>query len=258
MGTTVQQKGCKQFAKNTLAGAVCEIRFIPSPDSEWNPARPAPLYKEFMDAFPLLEPINEAEIEIVTTPQGVVQNVKSTSTRIQFKSEDEKKIVQVSDRLFSYNEKNCYTNWDSMKYGILSNWKTVHKLLQPIGIARIGLRYTNRIPRTEKHPMVGDWLRKTEYIPESILKSKSQFLCRVEARENDNELSIVTLSDAKENDDSFTSYDIDMIIINPKPENTENLEALIENLHTRVENAFLDAHTDLFRHYLDGGDTNER
>jgi hypothetical protein len=57
---------------------------------------------------------------------------------------------------------------------------------------------------------VGDWLRSTDFIPQSVLKSKTNFLSRVETRPSENDLAIVTVSDVRKNDLSFTMFDIDM------------------------------------------------
>lgn len=247
----------KKFARPTVSEAVCEVRFIPSPDSEWSPGRPAPLYQRLMGQFPNMEPINEAEVELTIGPAGPVPNVRMTNTRIKFLSDDKTRLVQVSDRLFSYNQVKYYDTWDAMKKEILGNWNVVCDVIRPIRLARIGVRYINKVPRTTKFPLVGDWLKPTDFIPASVLLSRTNFLSRVETRRSENELAIVTVSDAREDDLSFTMYDIDMAKINISIGDVRTIGDIVEGLHTDVERQFLEACTSNLIKYLNGKNLDE-
>jgi uncharacterized protein (TIGR04255 family) len=135
-----------------VSEAVCEVRFVPSPDSEWSPSRPAPLYRQLLEQFPNIEPITETEFELTIGPAGPTPNIRTTNTRIRFSSDDRTRLVQVSDRLFSYNQVAYYDTWEAMKQEILRNWGIVCDVVKPISLARIGVRYINKVPRTAEYP----------------------------------------------------------------------------------------------------------
>ena len=53
----------------------------------------------------------------------------------------------------------------------LSAWAQVLEVARPEAVTRVGVRYTNRIPRASASDRAGDWLVPGEFLPPGVLSA---------------------------------------------------------------------------------------
>ena len=130
----------ERLAHPPLVEAVCEFRF--HDDTPWDWSIPGRLYDRIERGFPVRE-----EIRAVPAPAGGGPNQAGpvTVTRLRFKTQDGSRIVQCGPRLLAMNQLANYTAWEDFRAFVVEMFQTHWKLLDDPRLARVGLRYINRI-----------------------------------------------------------------------------------------------------------------
>lgn len=129
-----------------LLEALCEFRF--SSESPWDWTIPGRLFGVLEKDFPKKAEKRNPQVEVTFSPQERVGRVISAPTRIeklQFRSEDERKLVQVGENLLAINFLAPYSDWEDFLGTIKSVFKCYISVVPTYCIERIGLRYINKL-----------------------------------------------------------------------------------------------------------------
>jgi uncharacterized protein (TIGR04255 family) len=239
------------YPNPTIIEALCEFQITPT---EWRVSRPAPLFPVLGEEFPNFEPISDMGIQIRVGPSGPTQEVVNKPARLRFSTEDKKRLVQATDTVFTFNFLAPYPGWENVLPSILTNWEKLCTVVKPKEIVRVGLRYINKIPRTGEHARVSDWLKPTRHLPPAIIESVDPFLARIEAKRDERNLTVITLS-------SETTMpavphpsiilDLDRVALGNTPPDRARIGEIIEGLHNDAWDEFEEAMTPQLQRFLE-------
>jgi len=223
-----------------ISEAVREFRFDPS--QPWDSTVLGLVYDRVKRDYPKKKQQIGLSLEIHGSPQEVQQQIGNPTPRMQFLSEDEKSLIQLSTDALSINKLKPYQSWEVFKKTILSTLTAYVDVNQPKGIRRIGIRYINRIEIPAAVVKIEDYLLATPSLPAPLPQEFQTWVQRVEVpvKEQDGLLVIQSgsIRDGKSENIAFL-LDIDFIV--QKTDQAIPLESasnVIEAAHEQVENAF--------------------
>lgn len=244
------------FSNPTIQEAICEIHFQMPDSVEWNPSVAGEFLKRNQDAFPTMEPVTRLGFRFTAGPAGMEQALTPPTLLMRFRHKDRPMLVQISQGMLSVNVLPRYPGWRQMSSDILDAWTRASDVVQPSRLCRIGLRYINRIQRTEPGQVAGDWFRPTRYVAQAALSSLPCLLSRLEMQQDQESRLIVTLGELPNGEPlglrSFL-FDVDCIAEKTIAADGPSLEAEIERLHETAWSVFSESITPRLRRLLDGG-----
>jgi uncharacterized protein (TIGR04255 family) len=239
----------------TIQEALCEVRFDMPDPSPWAPGKPSLLAEKLRPDYPEFETITEQNFGFLAGPKGIEPKTFGSKLKLKFLRRDRPIQLQFGDDTFVINLLPAYPGWEAFKRELLRLWPTVLDVMQPTGIKRIGMRYINRIPRKSAQETPSYWLRATDNIPESLLRSAPPFLLRMELSKAQSERQILTINhDKTRTDEPFGSlmFDIDRVSENKSGVEASALEATTARLHDDIWEIFNNAKNDRYTKLLDG------
>jgi uncharacterized protein (TIGR04255 family) len=243
------------YQNPTIAEALCEIHFRTAPEKPWKPSLVGEFFKAVQGEFPEMEPVQELGLQVEVGEGGVSQKVLPPRSRVRFKHRERPLILQLIENVLTVNLLPRYPGWDRMSQDIIEAWGKARETLGPAGIARIGLRYINRIVRESEADRPGDWLRATGCIPPGVLGSARGFLARVEIQQDTESRIVVTLGDQPSATDAAFGaiiLDIDRIVGREVPTTDDALRREINRLHEDVWQEFSAAQGEKLKAFLNG------
>lgn len=241
------------YPNDTIQEALCEFRLKPSPQTTWTAKTPGEILKKIgLESFPGMEPITDIGFELTVDETGQPRpRIIQGPQKFRFSSDDGSRLVQISPAMFSFNAVGKYPGWHTMKEQIVDNWKKVRTTLAPQHIERIGLRYINRIPLSDAHSRISDWLKPNRYVPEGITQSRLGSKYRLEARISERDIIIVTIVDQEAEDKSKQLFlDIDLGVTMQTLPTDDDVAKEIERLHNHAREVFDATKSDLYEAYL--------
>ena len=243
------------YPNPTIVQVTCEIAFSPQTDNRLSAGT---LYPIFAAEFPEIAPIGIGTIQFVLGPQPfapAAPEQPQNATAFRFSTQTGSRFVQVSQSGFIYQTAEPYKGWADFSAKLLELWEKSAAVLRPGPVVKVGLRYINKIPKSEDHPHAVEWLRVTPDIPEALLTSKEHFLGRIESSPAPAHLRLVTVLNALPTPDSPAGaivFDIDRLSTEQFEVSTPAISEKLEALHDDVWNAFSAASTDLLKTHLSG------
>ena len=241
------------FAHPGIAEALCEVHFQFGEEG-WKPTAFGDLFVALQPDFPELEPVAEMGVQFQLGAGGLSQELLPAQQRVRYKHKDRQVLVHLSDSVFTVNVLPAYDGWTRMQADLLNAWERLLGVVTVSSVSRIGLRYINRLPKTDDQT-VGDWLKASDYIPAAALSSLSGLLSRLEVHPTTTERRIVTVADVKADDpqDSGLVFDIDCIGEDPIDPARESIADLTDRLHAEAWRIFEASITPRLRDYLETG-----
>jgi len=238
-----------RYPNPTIVEVTCEIAFS---RRSANPLTSRSLYSVFGDDFPELQPFS-GNIQIIFAPPGVMPppvqaHQQATSGGFRSGNADNNEFVQVTSASFVYQLMGAkYAGWSILKEKVLSNWQKVFDIATPEKIAKIGLRYVNRIPKELEHPRLSSWLATSNELPSSLIESQGHFFARIESSPATGHLKIVTLANqdlAADLPCGAIILDIDRICMESEI-GMDELSSKLDQLHSDIWTTFDSARTEL-------------
>lgn len=244
------------YPKPTIVQVTCEIAFTSGPGDRLSAGN---LFPSFAAEFPEILPIGTGTIQFVVgqvpfLPEALPEQQAATAA-FRFSSSDERRFVQLSKTSFVYQSHDVYAGWAAFSKKLMELWDLAADKLNPGPIVKVGLRYVNRIPKSQEHPLVSDWIVATPDVPESLLTSKDHFLARIESSPASGHLKLVTIANAipsAEAPAGAIMLDIDRVSTEQFDVSRNDISEKLELLHEDIWSVFNDACTDLLRDRLSG------
>jgi uncharacterized protein (TIGR04255 family) len=166
------------------------------------------------------------------------------------------RIVGVGPDQLSIHMLRPYTGWDTFRPRIHQALAAYRKIANPEGIARIGLRYINRITINSGDPDLKNYFTIPPRFPETATRTRILgFFNRKESEFLDKPIRIiVTFADMEPRLPDSSSYllDIDTIWIRAEdPISLDGIEEPLEDMKTRHREVFESLITDATRELFD-------
>lgn len=238
------------FVNPTIQEAICELHFRLSGDQRWKPDYPAIYFQAIQGEFPNFEPVAHTAMQMRIGVDGIEQSLTS-QVRTRYRHGMRSMLLQLSDNLLVINELRPYVGWRQMQADVLAAWHALRSTIPVASIERIGLRYINRVLRSEPEESPSLWLRPGPFVPAAVLSFSTTFSSRVAASLNASSRAIVQVSTIDE-DPLIFMFDIDCILEREIDLEEQALVAALDELHSAVWDIFDNARTDHFTTYLQG------
>jgi uncharacterized protein (TIGR04255 family) len=203
--------------------------------------------KQFMQALQVQAVPDQAPN--VTTQQGI--------RALQILEKDEKQLVQIRVQGFSFNRLAPYSSLDEYLPEMERTWRIFLRLVMPIQVRLIRLRYINRImiPLETGRVDLDKYLKLGPRLPDEDRLTLVGFLNQHTAEEiaTGNRVNIVLTGQTPENDKLPLILDIDAFRLGEcDPSDWKGIESTIQSLrhlkNTIFENSLTDQCLDLFQH----------
>ena len=240
------------YSNPTIQEAALEINFR-ADEGSWTPLSFGKFFEKVMLDFPTIENVPAPMFTIERGSPVTVQLVTSPTQILRYKHRTRPLLLQLTENKISVFEVGSYTGWEQFKADIKYAWQNVMEVVQPVSVLQIGLRYINRIERSNPGESVGEWLQAIPNIPEAILGSHQGFLSQVVTAplENIRISVVVTEFDATDPMGPFI-FDIDIATRKETSTDTISLLGEIDHLHDTIWDIFSSAKTEKLERLLKG------
>ena len=101
------------YRNDPIEEALCELRF--ESDKEWNLTFPGRFYEQIKDVYdgkPRQQNLMEAGFQTETQPEGTALQLKGSFAKVQFPTQDDKKLVAIGPDVLSIHVLAPYPNWE--------------------------------------------------------------------------------------------------------------------------------------------------
>ncbi len=233
----------REYKNPPIEEALCEFRF--EPESEWNPMLPLSFRESIKSSYPgtprQKTPI-EADVHAGSENGGPSFLLKQEVSRMQFPSEDGKKLVAIGQNVVSAHTLRPYPSWDVFRPQIKEALESYVKIIGVKGIRRIGLRYINKIEvDVEGTVSLNEYFAVPPQAPQGFPSRFIKFFTRTEYVYDDEPIRLImnfTDIDTSEGKAAFL-LDIDMVwewVSEPLP--TQEAMDKVDILRKREREAF--------------------
>lgn len=237
----------RRYPKPPLAEAVCEIRFDPT--REWDWTVPGLLYDKIKHEFP--EKKLQNTIELSLGGQQGSQQFKGAVSQMQFLTSDKGTMVQVGPDVLSVRVVAEYPGWEVFSPLIARMADLYRSIADPKAVARIGLRYVNRIVIPGEGFEIPEYFNFYPRIPEVLPQSHGPFVVGVLfGYDEQRDVLNVRLGNVEP---AGLVLDLDYYLSKPGAVGLDRVSEWVNIAHDRLETMFEACITDKTRNLFDGG-----
>ena len=164
------------FPNAPIVEALLDIRVELPPDVGLEQL--ASLHDSIRSGYPVRREHSSWQGNVRVEAESVQFNKTGGKDGYLFSSEDGKQIVQARLNGFTFNRLKPYPSWDSFRREARDNWITFQKLVTPITVERLGLRFINAI----EVPVGANFKEYVLTVPEiapEVPQSLDEFLVRL-------------------------------------------------------------------------------
>jgi uncharacterized protein (TIGR04255 family) len=250
----------RKYRNPPIEEAVCDIQFVPT--TEWDPTLPGLLFEKLRGTYnekPRLKHFVESQVQGGSAEGGSPPSVQHRlgKQRVQLLAEKGTRIVGVGADQLSIHMLRPYTGWDTFRPRILQALAAYRQIISPEGIARIGLRYINRITINSGDPDLKNFFEIPPRFPETATPTRILgFFNRKESEFLDKPIRIVvTFADMEPRLPDSSSYllDIDIIWISADdPIPLDGIETPLDDMKSRHREVFESLITEATRALFNG------
>lgn len=233
-----------------MAEALCEFRF--APESPWDWTIPGIFYSKVNDTYPKRKEQRAVSIRIdADSGESARVEEEPEARKLVFLADDEKTLVQIAPNLLAVNRLAPYLGWDQFKPEVIRLLGIYSEVARPNSIARIGVRYINRIMVLDGEVRLEGLFNVYPQLPTN--HQLREFLARNELDyPEDNAVLVLIMGTDTRGQEPAIMLDLDFITQGQRvPLN--RAEGLIELAHQRVEEMFEACITDRLRQVFGGG-----
>ena len=235
-----------------LLEALCEFRF--QPDDPWDWTVPGRFYEKVKDQFPLREEVRGVSIH-VDARSGMSTPPTVSPQRIRFKNSANSAMLQCGPRFLAVNQLQPYSRWEAFRALILEAFEKYVSVVEEITLARIGLRYINRIALSAGEAP-SEKITVFPAFPKPLQKPAPAFFQRYELQyeEPPRGTLLHQTGVAREGDKTFVMLDLDHVSEDVEElAKHETLSSWLDAVHDRIYDAFVASiPQDLYRRFKGG------
>ena len=246
----------KRYRKPPVVEALCEIYFA---DSAWDETVPGAFYERMKDAFPKKRQREIQQAEIALGRNEMKAGVQRLPPWMQFVSDEKHRMIQIAEDLLVVNQLHPYPHFEEWEPEVVRALSIYRELAQPRKVARLGLRYINRVVIPEERVQMGDYFTIYPNLPPRLGDTHGSFLVRVEVPQLERGQSVlITFGTAPSPDpdrvnQAFMLDFYDILQLNKSLDEID-LKKEIRRAHNNVVVSFEDSITDRLRSLFEPGD----
>lgn len=136
----------RKYRNDPIEEALCEIRF--ERGNEWDltlPGRFYELIKDTYDGKPRQQNVMEAGFQTVAQTEGPALEVKGSFAKVQFPTQDGRRLLAIGPDVLSTHVLSPYPYWEDFHRRIEEAYQSYLKLVEPVAVRTISIRYINRV-----------------------------------------------------------------------------------------------------------------
>lgn len=239
----------RRYAKRPVIEALCEIYFA---ESAWDDTVPGAFYERVKNEFPQKRQREIQEAEITLGPIEAKAGIRRLPPWMQFVSDEKHRMIQIAKDLLVVNQLHPYPHFEEWEPEIYRALDIYRELTQPQRVARLGLRYINRVVIPGDRIHMEDYFTIYPNLPPSIGDAHGSFLVRVEVpqvQQGDNVLITFGTAPQQQTQPHAQVFMLDLYDIAQieKPLAEVNLRYEIQRAHDNIITAFEGSITDRLR-----------
>lgn len=244
----------KRYRNPPIEEALVEFRLVPA--QEWDLTIPGKLHqhpaiKDQYPGKPRTQKVVEAALQ-AAPQQPPHLTVREGVSRIQLVSEDGRRLISLGTDVLSVNVLHPYEGWEEFRPRIEAALKAYAEVAAAKAVARVGVRYINKIVLAGTELDLGAYFRFGPPSAEGLPKRMGGFVSRVEYIYDDGAKLLLTYAsvEAPAGRSAFL-LDLDAIWEGPEPLTMDKVMRIADDLHDREERAFEATITDKTRKVFD-------
>lgn len=167
----------RRYRKPPVIEALCEIYFA---GSAWDETIPGAFYERVKNDFPQKQQRTIQEAQITLGPGQALAGVRQLPPWMQFVSDEKHRMIQIAQDLLVVNQLVPYPHFEEWELEVYRSLQVYRGLAQPEKVARLGLRYINRVVIREDKVRMGDYFTIYPNLPQRLGDTHGSFMVRVE------------------------------------------------------------------------------
>jgi len=238
----------RRYRKPPVVEALCEMHFE---GSEWDDTLIGQFYERVKPQFPQKRQrqIQEAQVRFSSAGEAAA-GVRRLPPRMQFVTESGDRMIQLGPDLLVVNQLRPYASFEDWEKTLYSALETYGELARPKVLARLGVRYLDRVVIRSPVVRMEHYFALYPEIPPALGASHGAFMLRVEfpERQSGHKL-LVTFGSAPPEEPGTTAFLLDYYDVS-EPGGTitkESVQPYVQTAHENVIEAFEASVTDQLR-----------
>lgn len=229
----------RRYRKPPVVEALCEMYFQ---DSEWDDTLIGQFYERVKSEFPRKrqQEIQEAQVRFSTSGEAAA-GVRRLPPRMQFLTDAGDRMIQLGRDLLVVNQLRPYRHFEEWVENLCQALKLYQELVAPARLARLGVRYINRVVIPAVTVRMEDYFTVYPEIPEALGAAHGAFMLRVELPNRSGEHTLLlTFGSAPPEQPDTTAYLLDLYdVVEPQCEvSVEIIRPIVQIGHDNVIEAF--------------------
>lgn len=238
----------RRYRNPPVVEALCEIYLK---ESAWDDTVPGQFYDRVKDRFPVKRQreIQEAKFSLSTAGEAAA-GIRRLPPWIQFVTESGDRMIQLARDLLVVNQLRPYPHFDDWEPAIYSALEVYRELAMPKAVARLGVRYINRVAIPEPRIRMEEYFTLYPQLPQAMGDERGGFLLRVEVPAMAGENTVfLTFASAPADNPGETAFLLDLYnVFQPsEPLALETLQCPVKTAHENIITAFEGSITDRLR-----------
>ena len=132
------------------------------------------------DTLPRHERLEQTTADFAFGSDGLtVRGIERDRDQHRFIAEDGQRLLQLRHQGIAFNMFAPYPGWERFRSGAQETWRAVEGVFPIEHIARIGVRYVNRINLPDEELSLGEFLNTAPTVPSTISTSLAGFFLRL-------------------------------------------------------------------------------
>jgi uncharacterized protein (TIGR04255 family) len=132
----------RRYRRPPLVEALCEVYFA---GGHWDSTIPGLFYERVRQDFPQKSQMERVGIEVQVGAGQTETRTLPLEQRMRFAKDDNSRLLQLDRNLLVVNQLLPYPHYEQWREVVLATTEVYRQLANPAGVARVGMRYINRI-----------------------------------------------------------------------------------------------------------------
>lgn len=242
----------RRYRNPPVVEALCEVYLT---GSVWDDAVPGQFYDRVKQRFPSKRQreIQEAQFSFSAAGEAAAA-IRKLPPWIQFMTEKEDRMIQLARDLLVVNQLRPYPYFEDWEPAIYSALEVYRELAKPEAVARLGVRYINRVVIPQFQVRMEDYFTLYPRLPKEMGDEHGSFLLRVEVPDkSSNHTVVITFASASADNPGETAFLLDLYdVFQPtEPFALDTLQCEVKRAHENIITAFEGSITDRLRTLLE-------
>jgi len=234
----------KKYENDPIHEAICEIRFVDQ--GLWDVTNVGLLYQELKTDFPVRKAVESLSLKF-DIDKGFERTARP-GDETRFMASDEKLYVSVRPYRVSVHCHSPYNGWDQYSVAISNTVSACKNVLGDLKIARLGLRYINRIEFGDSAVVLDRHFNYRPTLAEGMPGEFGSFVVGVQFvyKDSNDSLRLRMKDDSSQPGNAIVWLDLDYFTNTPDqvPFSQDAVEKWMVRAHDRVESVFEASITD--------------